>query len=237
MSTKFDALTVPTIRQMFVDRITQMILSGELKIGDVLPTERELAQEMRISKSAAHLGLSDLQRLGFVHIKPRHHTIVADYWSSGTLETLNTILRHNGGRLSKARTRSVLECRMALEGIALERVALNHTEEDLVLLRGVAEKLRQLAGREPQANRSELSACLFDFSHTISECSDNSIFPLLLNAFRFLQILYWDAVIDLFGVEKPVQYIEYLLSCIENKDAASAKARMQREFEDYLEKI
>jgi hypothetical protein len=47
-------------------------------------------------------------------------------------------------------------------------------------------------------------------SHAVCECSDNAIYTLVLNAFRFLQLLYRDAVIDLFGPEKPVAYVSPL---------------------------
>ena len=234
---KFNTLIAPTIRQMFVDQITHMILTGDLKAGDALPTERELAEKMQISKSAAHIGLSDLQRMGFVHIKPRHKTTVADYWSSGTLETLDTILRYNGGRLNKAHTRSILECRMALEGIAIDRVAQSHTEEDLARLNAVVSELQTAARQRPPVDTNHMAELMFTFQHLVSVLSHNSIFPLVMNAFRTFHLSFWKAEADQLGAEHCLLYAQTLLDCIVRRDSAAAKARMQQEFDAYLARM
>ena len=57
---KFKALVAPTIGELFDSTIQDMILSGELAIGEKLPTEQELAEELRISKSAVHQGIKCL---------------------------------------------------------------------------------------------------------------------------------------------------------------------------------
>ena len=38
-------IKAPTRQQLFIDELQQMILSGELKAGDRLPSQRELARE------------------------------------------------------------------------------------------------------------------------------------------------------------------------------------------------
>ena len=47
---KLDQLTAPSLRDLFVKTIQDAIISGELKIGEVLPTEREFAEQMNISR-------------------------------------------------------------------------------------------------------------------------------------------------------------------------------------------
>ena len=65
---KFKALVAPTIGELFDNTMQDMILSGELAIGEKLPTEQELAEELRISKSAVHQGIKRLERQGFLRI-------------------------------------------------------------------------------------------------------------------------------------------------------------------------
>ena len=48
----FRKLTTPSLKEVFVQEVENMILSGELKIGDKLPSERELAESFRAVKSA-----------------------------------------------------------------------------------------------------------------------------------------------------------------------------------------
>ena len=51
---KFGEIIAPSIKELFIQKIEGMILSGALKPGERLPTERELADEMNISKTIVH---------------------------------------------------------------------------------------------------------------------------------------------------------------------------------------
>ena len=68
---KFESLKRPTIKEVFINKMESMILSGELPVGEKLPSERAMAEEMNISKTAVHDGLKDLERFGFVKSVPK----------------------------------------------------------------------------------------------------------------------------------------------------------------------
>ena len=84
---KFKAINTLSIKELFISQIEEMILSGELKPGDKLPTERELADEMNISKTIVHDGIRELARIGFLDVISRKGIYVADY-------TLPVIWKH-----------------------------------------------------------------------------------------------------------------------------------------------
>ncbi|MFR5421386.1 MAG: GntR family transcriptional regulator [Oscillospiraceae bacterium] len=65
----FRQIQAPTLRELFVDQVIGMIFSGELKVGDRLPSERELSEQMHISRSMVHTGLEDLERMGFIRME------------------------------------------------------------------------------------------------------------------------------------------------------------------------
>ena len=67
-------------RERFIDRMLKEILSGQRNPGDRLPTESELAEQYGLRKTNVHLGLQELERLGFLTVVPRHATYVAHYW-------------------------------------------------------------------------------------------------------------------------------------------------------------
>ena len=69
---EFGQIVAPTIKELFIERIEGMILSGTLKPGDRLPSERELAEQMKISKTIVHIGLEDLARDGQPRDAQRH---------------------------------------------------------------------------------------------------------------------------------------------------------------------
>ena len=91
---KFKKLVAPSLKEMFVEQMESMILSGELAVGEKLPPERTLSESMGISRSVVNSGIIELERMGFLTIKPRVGAFVADYRRKGNLEIMRAILRH-----------------------------------------------------------------------------------------------------------------------------------------------
>ena len=111
----FRPIVAPSIRELFIQQVEGAILSGQLKPGDQLPTERELADTMHISKTVVHEGLRELHRLGFLDIASRRGVTVADYAQTGSLETLMAIMDYHGGLPDEKTARSILRLRYYLE--------------------------------------------------------------------------------------------------------------------------
>lgn len=55
------------IYEQITSQIKQMIISGELQPGDLLPSMRMLAKELRISVITTKRAYEDLERDGFIH--------------------------------------------------------------------------------------------------------------------------------------------------------------------------
>ena len=53
------------LKEVFVQRLQGMILSGELLVGSKLPPERTLAEQMQISRTVVNSGLAELAEQGF----------------------------------------------------------------------------------------------------------------------------------------------------------------------------
>ena len=103
---EFEKLVSPSLKDLFISHIEAMILSGELPVGQQLPPERQLAQSMGVSRAVVNSGVVELERRGFLEIRPRVGTFVADYRRAGTLETLKSIMTYNRGRLRNEEIRS-----------------------------------------------------------------------------------------------------------------------------------
>ena len=63
---KFTKISAPSMKELFVRQLTEAILSGELTVGEKLPAERELAQQMQVSRAVVNSGINELARCGFV---------------------------------------------------------------------------------------------------------------------------------------------------------------------------
>ena len=75
---EFEKLSAPSLKDLFVQQLQGMILSGELAVGTQLPPERELAWQMQVSRAVVNGGLSELAQQGFVEIRPRQGAFVTN---------------------------------------------------------------------------------------------------------------------------------------------------------------
>lgn len=222
---RFDAITAPTINELFETKLQDMILSGELAIGEKLPTEQEMADEMRISKSTVHNGIKSLERKGFLRVTPRHGVYVANYPETGNLDTLIALLKNSGNRLDRETVSSILQFRESVEGMAVQLLAENHTDDHILRLRMIIEDIRKSA---PGANSRELAQALFDFHLYIALKSGNKVIPMVLNGFHDVSLAFWQMWIQQMGIEAAIEFLERFTQFIAASDGKSAM-RLYRE--------
>lgn len=204
---EFDAIVAPTIKEMFVRRIEDMILSGQLETGTQLPSERELAEQMKISKTAVHAGITDMVRKGFLEVEPRKGVFVGDYARNGTLETLTSITMFSGGMLNEKNIRSLLEMRYAIESVAIKKVADKKGGAVRDELMEMVEKAKEIVS-EKEIDYHKLSELYFKFHHTICIESGNTIAPLIFNAFKTPSIAFWANSARALGPKESVGRLE-----------------------------
>lgn len=231
---RFGEIVAPTIKELFVEKIEGMILSGRLAAGERIPPERDLAEEMKISKTVVHAGMQDLQRMGFIKVLPRQGTFVSNYAETGTLETLNAILRYNGGQFDKANTESLFEFRLALEGAAFKKFAKEHTDEDIAALEEKIDDIRRACEQADDNDYVDIANRIFDFHHALCVRSRNMILPLVLNAFRDAGIIFWENSVRIYGKEQSIKHLEIFISYLKKRDAEGATNYLQNGFDHYL---
>lgn len=214
-------LEAPTLRELFVQQLVDKILSGELKAEDKLPSEREMSEKLQISRSMVHLGLEDLERMGFVRIEPRRGIFVTDYTREGNFETLAALSRY-GGVLDIPLKDSAVELRNAVYGGGLIRLAAKHTPEDMAALRAQADRLRTLANE-----KADLRACAAEmrrFEILVTELSGNMLFPLLMNSFSASYQELWHVCVSFWGAEEVVSQEEHIIELVSDGKGEEAAA-------------
>lgn len=231
----FGQIVAPTIKELFIERIEGMILSGTLKPGDRLPSERDLAEQMKISKTIVHIGLEDLARMGFLEVTPRRGTVVADFAETGTLETLNAILRYNGGKLDRQMVVSIIELRSAVEGGALVRLARSHTKEELDELKAMLTEYTEMSRHDPDIKT--MADALAKFHYRICRLSGNQLFPLIMNAFRGVGNVLWEDSARFWGAEALLEQGRHILELLEENKGEAAADYLNSLFDHYLENM
>lgn len=169
-----------SLKDVFVARFEDLILSGRLSIGERLPSERELAVKLGVSRPVVHDGLMELLSKGLVSMKPRVGTVVNDYRRQGSLAILASLVDYHNGRLDPRLFGSLVEMRMLIEVETARLAARRRGPEHLEGLNELLEEEGRVGPRDPE----RVAEVDFRFHHLIAMATDNLIYPLLLNSFR-----------------------------------------------------
>lgn len=192
---EFKKISAPSLRELFVEQIQHMILSGQLKIGEKLPSERQLCDMMQVSRAVVNGGLAELEKNGFLVVKPRSGTYVADYRQTGNLDTLIAIMNYNGGRIRNDEIKSIFEVRIALDTLAMRLCMDRITEEELQMLLEKVEQIRE------SKDDTEATQAAFDFQHMLALVSGNTLLPLIFQSFKPPLFTLWHRFCNLYGIE------------------------------------
>ena len=224
----FRPIVAPSIRELFIQQLEGAILSGQLKPGDRLPTERELADTMHISKTVVHEGLRELHRLGFLDIASRRGVTVADYAQTGSLETLMAIMDYHGGLPDEKTARSILRLRYYLEAPALRDLAASHTAADLDTLRA----LQRQAEEAPDT--AALAQALFRYHRGVVFLGGNTITPLIFNAFATVNLEFWKEYIQVTGIDRCLERLGQFTAYIEAGEGQRASGLLRYGLEQFI---
>ncbi len=169
-----------SLTEVCIKRLEELILSGRLSIGQKLPSERELALQLGVSRPVVHEGLVDLAAKGLVTLIPRVGTFVNDYRKEGSLALLTSLVGYQEGRVEPKLLVSLLDMRMLFEVEAAKLAASFRSDENL----SAFEELLKAESKADQRDVARLSELDFCFHHLVALSSGNLIYPLLLNSFK-----------------------------------------------------
>jgi fatty acid metabolism transcriptional regulator FadR len=184
MNTPIEPLRVKSLKDACVARLEELILSGELAIGERLPAERDLAARLGVSRPVLHDALVDLAGKGLVSIQPRRGVTINDYRQSGSFAMLTSLLAYNNGALAPQMTKSLLAVRILIERETARLTAASASQE-------VIEGLRSILAEEKAANPTDaarLTELDYEFHLKVALGSGNMIYPLILNSFKSLYL-------------------------------------------------
>lgn len=210
-----------TEQQSITDRIRQTllrkILSGELKKGDKLPSERELSAQMGISRSSLHQAIVDLEVRGFLKIVPRHGTVVCDYRNEQTPGSLAMLMSYGSDNLDFALFKDLMDTRRMLEVECVACACRNIYDSTLVKLNDLVTQMEHTT-----ENPSEL---IYKFHYYLVKASGNSIYCMIYRGFEpILQTLikkHYDLNPE--DLKETIKLNKQLIVCIMAKDEEGAK--------------
>ena len=170
----FDPIPTRRIFEEISDQIRQRIYDGDLKPGDRLPGERDLASQFGVGRMVVREALRTLEEGGLVQIKKGSDggAFVKEADSSVATRSLTTLIR-----LGYVTMEDLTEARIWLEQVVVEHAAQHRTDDDL---RRIEENVRQseeIVGQGVIPRKVNL-----DFHVLLAEAAKNPIFVMLIES-------------------------------------------------------
>jgi len=207
-------------------QIIELIRKGVYVPGDRLPSERELAEKMGVSRGSVREALSTLQAAGIVTTKNGAGTFVNDRPLSKKAE-----LKALANALSDESPIDILEVREAIETKAAWLAAENRTDEDIENMRSALIEQRKIIEQQGDPRPADMA-----FHLAVAEATHN---PVLIEIVKVIQSLmkrtFWELLMNNLAnqvqhdEESKFQYIkehEEILQAIIEQDAERAKSLM-----------
>lgn len=161
-------------------QLRDRILSGEIKPGETLPSERVLCAQLEVNRAALREALRRLQQLRLVSVRQGGSTTVLDYWEHGGLELLVAMVSGPGGELRPEVIRSFVEMRAALAPDIAGNAARRRSAEQLAELRASLERLAAL-DRDAVIERHDEHLHLWSL---VVDASGNVAYRMMFNTLR-----------------------------------------------------
>lgn len=160
------AVPIPPVKSQKVyllvaDRLKALIQHGKYGPGDSLPTERDLSQSLKVSRASVREALVALEILDIVARRRGRGWVVrrtADAWLD--------VAAIDGRSPS-----DILQTRLLVECAAVERVALQHDDDDMTGLRRVVDDFAAEVERREYHVRADRQ-----FHVMVAQASGNAVF-------------------------------------------------------------
>lgn len=198
-------------RDIVTARITEMILTGQLKPDDQLPPERELAQSMGISRKLCSDIIKELERRGLLVVVPRQGVFVNDFRHNGNIYTLEALMNVQF-ELQPQEIRSLLEFRWAMELLACKRVIETASDQEIADLGHMLDKVLDSGSAE------EAALCTYEYYHKLAVLSGNSIIPMTTLGFKTSTIKLWQRYVNNFGISQLYKSLAQIYFHIRQRD-------------------
>ena len=157
-----------------VRQIEFLLLDGVLSSGDRLPAERELADQLSISRPVLRDALKELESRGLIESRHGGGTFVADLIGQVFSKPVaELVARHERS------TRDYLEYRRELESFAAALAAKRATAEDRLRLTGIGDGLK--AAYDRGDFQAEIDGDI-ELHHAVGEAAHNIILIHTLRA-------------------------------------------------------
>jgi DNA-binding FadR family transcriptional regulator len=181
---RFEPVATRRTFEEAVEQIGDKVKSGELQVGERLPSERELAAQMRISRPTLREAVKVLTEAGVLEVRRGQS---GGIFVASELVPRDLVKTRSEIRVSEVA--GVLEARRLLEPRVVQLAAVHAGEEDFATMQATIERQRELAGEEFLKHEDLFLQLDLKFHLAIARATRNStVVQLISHLFRRLEI-------------------------------------------------
>lgn len=159
------------IYEQVAEELLLNIKNGDLKPGDKLDSVWQLAENFQVGRSAIREALSALRAMGLIEMRQGEGTFVREFDPSMISLPITTAVL-----MKKEDIENLLEVRKVLEVGASGAAASKRTEEDLINMKNILEKMMNSVGDEELGEKAD-----FQFHLAVAKASQNPLLVGLMN--------------------------------------------------------
>ncbi len=212
-----------------VSQIERAIFSGELKIGDRLESERELAERFGVSRITVRDALRVLEARGLVYVK---------VGASGGAFVAET----NVDQVAESISTMILLRRMTLSGVAEARTVVETATSELAAERADAAAIERIArtveqGKSVVREQAPHTEASMDFHVAVADAAQNELLAGTVAAYRDLLIQTLHDMRDVRSAKATQRAHEEILDAIRSHDPEAARSLMLAHLQDFEKRL
>jgi GntR family transcriptional repressor for pyruvate dehydrogenase complex len=209
-----------------VARQIERLILKKLNPGDKLPSERELAEMLQVSRSSIRDAIRGLELMGLVEPRQGAGTIVRELSTESVVNPFANALQRK-----RALVGELLDFRKMLEPPLAARAATHASPDEISEMEEILQRQQGKLSRG-ETTMSEDA----EFHYSIALASGNSVVLKVLDILMDLLRDTRERSMQVEGrPEKSLAGHRRILAAIKRQDAESAKAAMRRHIEDVEE--
>jgi DNA-binding FadR family transcriptional regulator len=219
-------LKTQDLQDMIQEQIRRYILQKGMKVGDPLPTEKELSQRFGISRTAIREALRGLEAIGMIEARHGIGRFIRSFNFEAILNNLPYSLEKDIKNFN-----DILEIRVCLESSFLSKHIHKFTESDITQVKNILAKLQNQVSQH--SAEKELIETHTEFHVALYRHTENDLLVNLIRIFSTIQRNLWLLKRYRTGNRKEfIKQHKQLIDAIETRDPALARQRMIEHFSE-----
>ena len=220
----FEEIVYSKPSDIIINQIKNLIVTGQLKPGERLPSERKLSEKLSVSRSAVRDAIKKLEFYGILKTLPQSGTVVAGIGPTALQGLISEVLDIDGSDF-----KSLVETRIILEINSARLAAERRTEENIRKIAAALEKYHKKLVTGKQTVEEDLM-----FHLEIAEATNNSVLKSLMMVI-IPDIISNFIKYDVCGTDEKIKrFYEHdaILEYIKNKEPEKAGLAMENHLKD-----